>query len=114
MKTRLFTHKATLRFRRWCRKGYAAFGSLGRSVTIGCLSVGICDKSLQKQTKTCLPDDVCFLFAEMEEAEQPDLLPDDLLSFFLLTPVVNIPKAVVPFSVKEIGFRVMCYDISGC
>ena len=111
MKTRSFTHKVTLRFRRWCRKGYAAFGSLGRSVTIGCLQADICDKSLQKQTKICLPSDVCFSFAEIAEAEQPDLLPDDLLSFYLLAPVVNVPKAVVPFSVKRNRLSFLCVMI---
>lgn len=104
MKTRLFTHKITLRFRRWCRKGYAAFASLGRSVTIGCLQVDMCDKSMQKQTEICLPGDVCFSFSGIEEADQPNLLPDDQLSFFLLSPVVSVPKAVVSVSLKRNGF----------
>ncbi len=33
--------KRTPRFRRWCRKGYAAFASLRRQVTIGVLSVSM-------------------------------------------------------------------------
>lgn len=37
-----------LRFRRWSRKGYAAFSSLGRTVTIGRLSNGVVQSSLCK------------------------------------------------------------------
>jgi hypothetical protein len=42
----------SIRFRRWSRAGYAVFRSLSTNVTIGCLKVGISDKSLQKSTKT--------------------------------------------------------------
>lgn len=40
---------APLRFRRWSRKGYAAFASMGRQVTIGCLRKNVADSSLRKQ-----------------------------------------------------------------
>lgn len=40
-------------FRRWSRKGYAAFCSLGRCVVIGCLKKGIADASLRKQPHAC-------------------------------------------------------------
>ena len=40
---------SSLRFRRWSRKAYAAFASIGRHVTIGCVSKSIADKSLTKQ-----------------------------------------------------------------
>lgn len=39
----------TLRFRRWSRKAYAAFASIGRCVTIGCLRKSVADSSLSKQ-----------------------------------------------------------------
>lgn len=42
----------TLRFRRWSRKAYAAFVSIGRCVTIGCLRKSIADCSLSKQKAT--------------------------------------------------------------
>lgn len=32
------------RFRRWCRKGYAAFASLSRAVTIGCLAAHVSER----------------------------------------------------------------------
>lgn len=34
----------TIRFRRWSRKAYAAFASLHKQVTIGCLAVHISDR----------------------------------------------------------------------
>lgn len=39
----------TIRFRRWSRKSYAAFASIGRCVTIGCLRKSVADSSLSKQ-----------------------------------------------------------------
>ena len=42
----------TIRFRRWSRKAYAAFASIGRCVTIGCLRKSVADSSLSKQKAT--------------------------------------------------------------
>ena len=42
-------HPQSLRFRRWSRKGYATFASMGREVTIGCLRKGVADAALRKQ-----------------------------------------------------------------
>lgn len=42
-------NKQTIRFRKWSRKAYAAFASLGRCVTIGCLPKSVADSSLSKQ-----------------------------------------------------------------
>ena len=39
----------TIRFRKWSRKAYAAFASLGRCVTIGYLPKNVADCSLSKQ-----------------------------------------------------------------
>lgn len=49
MMTCVPTAQPVLRFRRWCRKGYAVFCSLGKCVTIGTLKKGIADRSLGKQ-----------------------------------------------------------------
>lgn len=38
-----------IRFRRWSRKAYAAFASIGKCVTIGCLRKSVADSSLSKQ-----------------------------------------------------------------
>lgn len=42
-------NRTTLRFRKWSQKAYAAFASLGRCVTIGCLPKSVADSSLSKQ-----------------------------------------------------------------
>lgn len=42
--------KLKYRFKRWCRKGYAAFASLGRTVTIGCLAVYVAERFQTKYT----------------------------------------------------------------
>lgn len=47
-----FSSAPSLRFRRWSRKAYAAFASVGRHVTIGCVHKGIADRSLAKQVST--------------------------------------------------------------
>ena len=52
MKSVKLQNATSIRFRRWSRVGYAVFRSLSANVTIGCLDVGISDKSLQKATKT--------------------------------------------------------------
>lgn len=40
---------SAIRFRCWSRKAYAAFASIGRCVTIGCLRKEVADSSLSKQ-----------------------------------------------------------------
>ena len=60
----------SIRFRRWSRAGYAIFRSLTANVTIGCLEVGISDKSLQKSTRTTASSN--YLFGS--ELESPDKL----------------------------------------
>lgn len=49
MRTRLQQNISVLRFKRWARVKYAAFCSLGRQISIGCLRADMCDCSLQKQ-----------------------------------------------------------------
>lgn len=44
-----YSTKQIIRFRCWSRKRYAAFCSLGRAVTIGCLSKGVTEIALGKQ-----------------------------------------------------------------
>lgn len=47
------THiRHTIRFRRWSRKAYATFASIGRCVTIGFLRKNVADSSLNKQKTT--------------------------------------------------------------
>ena len=47
-----FIKKNSLRFRRWSHKSYAAFASIGQTVTIGCLRKSVADSSMRKQIHT--------------------------------------------------------------
>ena len=45
-------HHRSIRFRRFARKRYAAFASLHREVSIGRLSVAVCDQALLKSGRS--------------------------------------------------------------
>lgn len=65
------TYKQTahsIRFRRWSRKGYAAFCSLTCVVTIGALAVSVSDKTLQKSVSKvdCIPTRIDYEDNEKE------------------------------------------------
>ena len=45
---RLSHNSFSLRFRRWSRRAWAVFASLGREVTIGTLRVQVTEKALEK------------------------------------------------------------------
>lgn len=62
MMTCVHTARPVLRFRRWCRKGYAVFCSLGKCVTIGTLKKGIADRSLGKQAVCTLGTSMMCLY----------------------------------------------------
>lgn len=66
-------HSTALRFKRWSRKGYAAFVSLHRQVSIGALSVEISDRIGSKsKTQTAFGD-----FLRTATATSGTGLPDD-------------------------------------
>lgn len=79
MKKELPRH-TTLRFRRWSRKSYAAFASIGRNVTIGCLRKNVADSSLRKQDAVqTLPYYIHIMTTDELKAQVLagiDLLPD--------------------------------------
>lgn len=53
MKSKQYTDKpVALRFRRWSRKGYAAFVSIQRAVTIGRLTANVCERFEVKNCST--------------------------------------------------------------
>lgn len=75
------------RFRHWTRKGYAAFASLGRCVTIGCLRKNVTERALAKQTEPSLTP-----YAQQAETEReaetmpsPDREQGRLLLLLLLS-----------------------------
>ena len=75
-----------IRFRRWCRKGYAIFCSLGKAVAIGNLRKGIVEASLKKQPGVCLLSVLCRPDREDEEDDKaPDReVADRILSLIIL------------------------------
>ncbi|MDR0430327.1 MAG: hypothetical protein LBH58_07610 [Tannerellaceae bacterium] len=70
----------SIRFRRWTRKGYAMFSSLGRCVTIGTLGCKVADASLKKQ-KTGIPVNSQRADKNVSSDDNPDndSLPFDIL-----------------------------------
>ena len=71
-----------IRFRRWSRKGYAIFCSLGKSVVIGYLKKGIVEIALKKQSNVCVLSTVGRQdITDEKEGESPDR---DVLSFVFL------------------------------
>lgn len=83
-------NKHTIRFRRWSRKGYAMFYSLGKCVTIGNLKKGIADVSLGKQANVCTSFSVCLPFVQEDRAEDEwdeGMIPSEyLLQLLLVQP----------------------------
>ncbi len=78
---------ATIRFRQFNRKAYAAFISMHREVTIGRLSCALCDKELLKSGTSiaavlalCFTSSLTALASEQDSVADP---PDDLLQLRL-------------------------------
>ncbi len=66
-----FNNKLVLRFRKWSRKAYAMFASIGKCVTIGCVKKGIADAALGKQANACTsPAEWSFLTDYTEKEEE--------------------------------------------
>ncbi|MCU7693180.1 hypothetical protein ACFSPU_02905 [Haoranjiania flava] len=80
-----------LRFRKWSRKAYAVFSSIGRHVTIGSLKSVVADKLLGKQQNSSLQ------FASEEKQQDNNTEPSSaqdppdelLLPAILLAATVN-------------------------
>jgi len=90
---RTFSFKKNVRFRRWCKKGYAVFCSLIHQVTIGVLAASICDKSTLKSKKSILTD----IPSEKNEIanfiEKGPLINEDFLLLFNNSIAINFSIA---------------------
>lgn len=64
---------SNLRFKRWSRKAYAIFLSLGREVTIGKLSVQIADASSRKQENKGF-EEIRFSNEDLKLEEKEELM----------------------------------------
>lgn len=65
MRARIQTRQQIIHFRRWSRKGYAVFASLGRCVSIRQLKKGLIEASLKMQKTFLVP-----FFQEIKEGDQ--------------------------------------------
>lgn len=102
--------KLSLRFRRWSRRAWAVFSSLGREVTIGTLGTALTEKSV---AKTHLPAGAISneeFQQHREEAEEQD---DPRLQTVELLPVLlAVPAGAVALPVPSITTYNGWYDYS--
>lgn len=100
--------RTTLRFKRWSRKSYASFLSLGKCVTIGCLPKMIANTSLCKQKQEITTDYQTINEIEKKDRET-DKNPGDFYTMGLLALVVTLlhiaERGTVPFSANHYLLR---------
>ncbi len=95
------TYKSvTLRFRRWSRKGYAAFVSIQYAVTIGQLSVHVSERFQEKNSSNhatvLISDKNGKENCEGEEDHYRDEHSESLLTLFLRSIVYPVPATLSP------------------
>lgn len=78
--------RTSLRFRRWSRKSYASFITIGRLITIGRVKSIVADSLLRKQKRTVPPFNILSFFLENALAELDDP-PEVELSLQLTVPL---------------------------
>lgn len=80
----------TARFRRWTRKAYAVFASLGRTITIGSLRIGMAGQTLFRGFErldrifTEQPDEA------FDSEQDPEILTTD---FLFATEIISVPAS---------------------
>ena len=97
------TQQRIIRFRRWSRARYAVFCSLGTVVTIGCLSVSIADKSVQKSTKA---NTLSFVSSTKECTDNESVDLENEFAF-QLTEAINLTSAAT----DEVAARIINLNI---
>jgi hypothetical protein len=75
MKKTAKTRQHVIHFRRWSRKGYAVFCSIGRCVLIGRLGKNVAEASLKKQKAVCFWTSTEESGIDREREDEPDV-PD--------------------------------------
>ena len=121
-----------IRFRRWSRKKYAVFYSLGKCVTIGNLRKEIADASLGKQAHVCtVCGSVCSSARKEdagEEYEEGTALVEAMLQLLgiqlpqpqaadVACPDVNclfyFNKLLFAGKMRRASFRLFCLNMNG-
>lgn len=92
MKKKKLHIRTAFRFRKWCRKAYAVFRSIGQYVTIGNLTCDLSEQTLKKQAAFPF-----FNFADVPEDDSPcgekdssPDLPEQKLPLFILPVITNV------------------------
>lgn len=93
-----------IRFRRYCRGAYAAFCSMHREVTIGCVASYIADRQLHKSTAAVV---MCLLLLQTTAIAQTDKTTEEYLlptvDITISDTLVAKPEAVAVFTQKDIA-----------
>lgn len=119
---KLCQNKQMTRFRRWCRKAYAMFCSLGKCVTIGNLKKGIADVSLEKQPNVCTSFSVCKSGEKEENDGEDDKfgetqnLFENRIKLFLFQPLQAVEAALCIFLLNKRNTFLDKYELmpEGC
>lgn len=111
---RTIIRTSSFRFRRWNRKAYAAFASIGRHVTIGLVHKSIADKSLAKQvcvgsTAICNENRIAYQKDKKccsDEAISPEAYPTDIREFLMDKSLITDKEVVC--RKKDTGVGMAC------
>lgn len=87
----LYPQKQTFRFRKWSRKRWAVFHSLGKEVTIGQLIVPANNQALKKQGANT-DSSFSFSLQTASEAAPPTVSQDLLLALFICLEILLFGK----------------------
>lgn len=80
-----------VRFRRWTRKTYAVFASLGKTISIGNLKIGMAGQTLFRGFERL---DRVFTEQSGDDVSDSEYEPDRLTTDFLLaTEIISVPAS---------------------
>ena len=103
MKTHLFLRRQYVRFKRLSRKGYAAFCSMHREVTIGRVKATVANLELLKAGKAALLVVVMLMTPEAFALEEPDIDQGGTGIAVTQTAAPDVPSSAhQQFSVQEV------------
>lgn len=97
-KSTVISRKTPLYFRRWARRGYAAFASLGRQVKICRLRTDMCEGEERKAHRTtgCLDEAVFRL--QQSDVDEELIPPEQRVEQLAVQSVVRAVVLVYPAS----------------
>jgi len=94
---------SAIRFRRYSRKGYSAFASLHRVVTIGHLASYIADRQMHKSSQTSGQEQIVSTFSGYEkEISQSTVDEAGMPWYTLLSAIVSVSTVPVEGACRKI------------